>query len=1029
MLLCYESGGFCILPSKHTRNWKGFIVTWSVVYRWLSPKGGAPVMLLSALVLVTAAVSRPAPAHGSSLAGATAYLRQNAGALGLEQGLGDLRPAGHRESLTADHYRYQQVVGGVPVLGGTVLVSVPKDGGGRPRVLNHYAASARAALRTPVVPPVSPGRALAEAEAALGSGVREMAPPELAYVAGDGKRFTLVWKLTLETKEPFGHWMVLADAASGRPLQRISLLQYDSGRGFDPNPGQTNGGQPPAPDCDSAASEASLAGQYRTQPLQGIDPGQGKLKGEFVDLTAPGIIGGYKAAGLADEPSHEYFYRCDDDRFEEVMVYSYVDRTQRKVQSLGFTGERALIDRPIAAHAHYYEDCNAFFSKADLGLHFGDGEAGQTCAMLPVPGLAPDAAEDGDVVVHEYGHAIQEEQVPGFGLVPPPFFEQPGAVAEGFGDFLAGVINDDPCYADYFAESFALCDGGLGLGLDNMLNFPAGYETCPNWDYDGDGFPESEEIHCGGLLWGGALWDLVRAIGEGEATPEARDTTLRLVLESQFYLDQASGFDEAAAAVCYADGLLYGGEHQGLIALVFAARGISPGDCVPHDFTAAYFRIEHPFAGDLEVRIVVGPDKDAPLCEIDLKDPDVLDFRPDVVMVWPLEEEDCWNYLPPSPVQPFWLEVRDAFEQQTGSIEVFTVTLPGGVRCTATDTPVVIPDNGPPVYSKVDCTSRMGPGASTPTPTDGVTPTPPAGGGIKGDVDCNGSVNSVDGLRILRQVAGLAPNLPAGCPPLTALAGPGPRADMDCNGTVDSVDSLRILRYTAGLDPGLPGGCGAIGAPVGGDGPTPTPTPTAAPTPSPVPTGTPGDMVVTRKSAWHYIRGGGIVVAGEVYNGFDYPVGGVAIRASFYSESNDLLATEMGFTCLAAVPAGGDSPYSVFLADPPAGIDAVTVEVTDYSGPPLLFPPPEGLEINVTDAYTDMLGDFHVVGEVENNSGKTYRSVKVCSAFYNAAGNVVDTDFDYADPDTLGPGASGAFNTWVVEPVGIESYRVWVDAY
>ncbi len=996
-----------------------------------------PLLVLTVVALATAALSRPAPTQGASLTRATEYLRQNAVGLGLQPGLVDLRLAGHKQSLTADHYRYQQTIGGVPVLGATVVVSVPKNSSKQPRVVNHYAAAARAVIGQPAAALVSPGRALAQAASALGSDVREMAFPELVYVAGDDKRFALAWKLTLETEDPFGHWMVLVDGA-GRPLQRVSLLQYDSGQVFAPNPGQTNGGPPPAPDCDSPAAEALLAGHYRWETLQGITPGQGKLKGEFVDLTAPGISGGYKPAGLADEPSHQYVYGCDDDRFEEVMVYAYVDRTQRKVQSLGFTGERAIVDRPIPAHAHFYEDCNAFFSRADHGLHFGDGENGATCSILPIPGLAPDAGEDGDIVVHEYGHALQEEQLPGFGAVPPPFLEQPGAIAEGFGDFLAAVLNDDPCVGEYSRESIPLCNGSPGGGLDNTMTYPSGYEACPDWDYDGDGFPESEEVHCGGLLWGGALWDLVKAIGEGEATQEARDTALRLVLESQFYMDQASGFDEAAAAICYADGLLYGGVHQGLIALVFAARGISPGDCVPDDFGSIYFQIRHPSRGDLDVRLIVGPDKENPLCEVGLHDPNIFEFVPNLEVMLPLDSPNlCEGYLPPTTDQPFWLQVRDAFQRDVGSIDSFLVLLEGGVRCIATDTPVAIPDNGPPVYSKVDCTTKMGPGAGVPSPTDEATPTPPAGGGVKGDMDCNGAVDSVDGLRILRYAAGLNPNVPGACPGPGSLAGAGPKGDMDCNTTVDSVDALRILRYAAGLSPGLPGGCPAIGAPIGSSTPSPSPTPTptptslptatATPTPSPAPTATPAGQVFPRNSTWHYTVGGSIRVAGEVYNGLGYPIEGVTVLARYYSGSNDLLATETGFTCLAALPAGGDSPYSVLLADPPAGVHHVTVEVLDYSGPPLLFPPPVGLNVSVTDTYTDFLGDFHVLGDVENTSLQTYTFVKVCSAFYDAAGHVVDTDFDYADPSTIGPGESGAFDTWADAALGIEGYRAWAD--
>jgi len=64
---------------------------------------------------------------------------------------------------------------------------------------------------------------------------------------------------------------------------------------------------------------------------------------------------------------------------------------------------------------------------------------------------------------------------------------------------------------------------------------------------------------------------------------------------------------------------------------------------------------------------------------------------------------------------------------------------------------------------------------------------------------------------------------------------------------------------------------------------------------------------------------------------------------------------------------------------------------------------------------------------VTNASSNTYDFVQVCSAFYNAAGDVVDTDFDYADPDTLGPGASGSFDTYGDNDFGITGYRVWAD--
>ena len=71
----------------------------------------------------------------------------------------------------------------------------------------------------------------------------------------------------------------------------------------------------------------------------------------------------------------------------------------------------------------------------------------------------------------------------------------------------------------------------------------------------------------------------------------------------------------------------------------------------------------------------------------------------------------------------------------------------------------------------------------------------------KGNVNCDGAVNSVDSLMILRSVAGLP--VTADC--LDAVG------DVDCDGDKDSVDALKILRYVAGLPVSQPQGCSVIG--------------------------------------------------------------------------------------------------------------------------------------------------------------------------------------------------------------------------
>jgi hypothetical protein len=799
-------------------------------------------------------------------------------------------------------------------------------------------------------------------------------------------------------------------------LARTNLITADSGQVFDPNPGASNGGTAPAPDCDSVSNQSKLASQYKTVTLQGIEPGQGKLKGDFVDLTAPGIDPGVKPAGQADSPTHEYVYGCNDDRFEEVMAYYHVDTMQRKLQSLGFTGASAIYGRPIPVSAHYMADCNAFYSPVDRGLHFGDSADPLYCGSIK-----SDTGEDADVVVHEYGHALQHELVPGWGFGPYPEAEQARSMGEGFGDFIPSVLFGDPCIGEYV--NFGQNEGGGKPGLRWLQNdrvYPADFEACPDVDMNGDGIPESEEEHCGGEVWGAALWDLVEALGGGAATPEARDTALRLVIEAHFYLDPLSTFNEAAAAICMVDGLLYSGANSAAIASAFAGRGISSGACVSDDYSYMYLHVRHQWSGDLDLNILVGADPAAPVCSINAADPQPALFFPDVYIGTIVTDFfGCGDFLPPSPSQPWRLEVRDAKATNTGTIEEFQIMLRGGSRCVAPDTPMDVPDNGPAVYAVVDCSVMTGPPGPTPfLPTP--TPTPPSAG----DINCDGAVNATDTLAILRYAAQMPVSQQDPCP---AIGGPGVGQDMfgdlNCDDGVDSRDGLLVLRFISGLDVDQPPGC----PPVGPVTPTPSPTPTPRPgTPTPVPTTEPARVTV-RNASWHVDPGGYAVVAGEVVNESDRPVGLVRIEASLYGASGQLLEEGAGYSCLTTVPAGSDSPFEVLVFGATAGIESVELTVAQFFDPPFIDAP-TGLQGQVTNVYTDAIGMLHAAGSVTNNSGTGYKLVKACVAFYNDTGGVFRAKYSYTQPNILGPSATGTFDA-SIKPLGVNitNERVWPD--
>jgi hypothetical protein len=74
----------------------------------------------------------------------------------------------------------------------------------------------------------------------------------------------------------------------------------------------------------------------------------------------------------------------------------------------------------------------------------------------------------------------------------------------------------------------------------------------------------------------------------------------------------------------------------------------------------------------------------------------------------------------------------------------------------------------------------------------------------KGSADCDGDVDTIDALQVLRAVAGLSTT--AKC-----LLDAG---DVNCDAAVEALDAQFILRYVAGLPVNLPNGCPPIGTNV-----------------------------------------------------------------------------------------------------------------------------------------------------------------------------------------------------------------------
>ncbi|MBI3892758.1 MAG: M36 family metallopeptidase, partial [Candidatus Wallbacteria bacterium] len=469
---------------------------------------------------------------------AEAFLKDHAELFGMKADGSDRRELGRLLSAVGERFVYQQMAAGLPVLGRKSLVSVDS----RLRVqavANRFGPVQKVAG---LDAPVSREHAIALALAASGTGTRLRAPAqaELAVLA-DGDSGEAAWRVVLACRAPLADWEVVVSAKDGRVLRKRSLLVAATGSGkvFDPNPVVALGDRTLRDGGD--ADGPQFAAAYRVVALPRLD-GSGLLRGQWADVHSQtnevkGVPGPFTRAL---EPTLNFLYPRSDKRFEETNIYYHLDAIQTYIQqTIGVSNANA---RVTTANAHEDDVFNSFYSPATRSIYYEDGAGGV------------DLAEDSDVVVHEYGHAVQDNQVPGWGSV-----EEGGAMGEGFADFLACVYSSTKTVNAGGPDPDPACVGEWAFsGRGNCLRRTDGTKHYPQ-DLD-------SEVHDDGEIWSACLWQIRGLYGNTIA--------LRLVLESHFLLDDFADFFAGANAILTADDNLYGGTHKSAIRDIFIARGI-----------------------------------------------------------------------------------------------------------------------------------------------------------------------------------------------------------------------------------------------------------------------------------------------------------------------------------------------------------------------------------------------------------------------------------------------------------------------
>ena len=319
-------------------------------------------------------------------------------------------------------------------------------------------------------------------------------------------------------------WII--DGESGAILYHQILASFrtqqdTSGKGlvFNPDPLTKAGVTYGSPYVDSNDADVYVLNQQRdTVILKEITFSNGafRLEGPYVKITE------FESPVIQPVTSNDgnfYFGRAASG-FEDVNAYYHIDSMQRYVQSLGFYN---LANFPILvdAHANFGLDNSYYSSSPSPRLAFGEGGV--------------DDAEDADVIVHEYGHALSASGSPG-----TVTGTQRQGQDEGIGDYLAASYSRSINPFNWF----------------NIFNWD-GHNTF--WDGRKCNITTKYPNITGNFYNYGELWCTVLMQAWGVIGKEASDK----VFFQHLYMNAANQtLKDAAELILDADTLIYNGANS-----------------------------------------------------------------------------------------------------------------------------------------------------------------------------------------------------------------------------------------------------------------------------------------------------------------------------------------------------------------------------------------------------------------------------------------------------------------------------------
>jgi subtilisin-like proprotein convertase family protein len=516
---------------------------------------------------------------------------------GLSSELGEIVLVGQKESLIAHHFTYQEQINGLPVHGGEIVVSIAKRDGRVLRTFNNiYPLDDRAGQLAKSGIDQDTAFGIAWNHVRAHGELRSVPNARLVY-SPEGTGFRLNWIVDLDLEGPDGAWQVRVDATTSEVVElkdtravrkrirpaaeriadyqgpvadrraafaRIQELEAEralslnapnkrraAGTGvvFDPDPRTTLRNNT----LQDNSSPGSFTAAYFTRDLLDIE-----FNGSRYYLNGPWVhILNWDPPNTppSSTVSGNWTSTRGVNSFNDAMTYFHLDQNQRYMQSLGFTGVMGIQDVSIGADTDGWNGAdNSSYTPSTNRLTFGHG-----CV---------DDNEDADVILHEYGHAIN------YSINPSWFGGDLGAIGEGWGDYWAGSYSYSTPEGPTFYPNWMFTWDGHGTPVQcwygRIMNaFGAQYVHSVTYTAHMPipGGYQSDE------LWSTPLFQSMLTLVEVHGEP--RESVDSLLLEAQFGLGSGLKMrDMANVIIATAQELEPDGPHAAVFVEKFLVHNI-----------------------------------------------------------------------------------------------------------------------------------------------------------------------------------------------------------------------------------------------------------------------------------------------------------------------------------------------------------------------------------------------------------------------------------------------------------------------